>query len=181
VWFVGRSVCLSVTTVSPAKVAELMVMLFGMFTWVGPRNHVLDGGQDPRTWRDNFDSEKGPTQDMLRHVRQSIYSKRLSRGQNLYDTDADWSVLDGVHIGPPGKYDWTLRVRRRCCLTSNYFDYLFCKYFVTVVIIVINCTYLYTMIGYMHKYPFAEVFIGNSSAMLARGHWNTTGNSICWI
>jgi len=34
------SVCLSVTTVSSAKAAELIVML----TWVGPRNHVLDCG-----------------------------------------------------------------------------------------------------------------------------------------
>jgi len=34
------SVSLSVTTVSPAKVAELIMMLSGMLTWVGPRNHV---------------------------------------------------------------------------------------------------------------------------------------------
>jgi len=35
-------------TVSPAKVAELIVMQFGMLTWVGPRNHVLDGVQITR-------------------------------------------------------------------------------------------------------------------------------------
>jgi len=40
-------VCLSVTLVSPAKVAELIEMLFGLRTWVGPGNHVLlDEGPD---------------------------------------------------------------------------------------------------------------------------------------
>jgi len=27
-------------------------------------------------------------------------------------------------LAPPGKYDWTFRVRRRCGLISNYFDHL---------------------------------------------------------
>jgi len=41
----GLSVGLSVTTVSPAKAAEPIVMPFGMMTGVGPRNHVgLLGG-----------------------------------------------------------------------------------------------------------------------------------------
>jgi len=32
------------------------------------------------------------------HVWQSIYSKRLSRGQHRYDADANWGVLDeGAH------------------------------------------------------------------------------------
>jgi len=43
-WSVGLSVGLSVTIVSPAKFAELIDMLFGMWTRVGdPRNHVSDG------------------------------------------------------------------------------------------------------------------------------------------
>ena len=42
-WSVGRSV----TIVSPAKIAELIEMSFGMWTEVGPRNHVLDDGPDP--------------------------------------------------------------------------------------------------------------------------------------
>jgi len=50
---VVRSVCLSVglshTTVSPAKAAEPVVMLFGMLTRVGLRNHVLDASPDPHT------------------------------------------------------------------------------------------------------------------------------------
>jgi len=43
----GLSVRLSVTTVSPAKMAELIEMLVGMWTPMGPRNHVLDVGRDP--------------------------------------------------------------------------------------------------------------------------------------
>jgi len=41
------SICRSVTLVSPAKTAAPVEMPFGLRTWVGPRNHVLDGGQMP--------------------------------------------------------------------------------------------------------------------------------------
>jgi len=41
---VRRSVSLSVTVVSPSKMVEPVEMLFGMWTWVGPARHVLDGG-----------------------------------------------------------------------------------------------------------------------------------------
>jgi len=42
-----RSVGLSVTLVSPAKKAEPIELPFWLRTWVGPGNHVLDGGPDP--------------------------------------------------------------------------------------------------------------------------------------
>jgi len=45
-------VCRSVTLVSPAKTAEPIKILFGLWTRVGPRNHVLDGVQIPMG-RDN--------------------------------------------------------------------------------------------------------------------------------
>jgi len=48
------SVCLSVTLVSPAKMPELIQMLFGLRTRVGPGNNVLDGGPDG-----DFEVEKG--------------------------------------------------------------------------------------------------------------------------
>ena len=41
VWFVSRSVGLFVTLMSPAKVAEPIKMPFGLWAWMGPRNHVL--------------------------------------------------------------------------------------------------------------------------------------------
>jgi len=44
---VAWSVGLSVTLVSPAKMAVPIEMLFGLRTRVGPRNHVLDGVQIP--------------------------------------------------------------------------------------------------------------------------------------
>jgi len=37
----------SVTVVSPAKTAEPIEMPFGLRTWVGPGNHLLDRGPDP--------------------------------------------------------------------------------------------------------------------------------------
>ena len=46
-WSVRLSVGLSVTLVSPAKMAEPINMPFGLCTWVGPGNRVLDGGPDP--------------------------------------------------------------------------------------------------------------------------------------
>jgi len=47
-WFVGLSVCLSVTVVSHAKTAVPIEIPFGMLTRVGPRNQVLDGGPSSR-------------------------------------------------------------------------------------------------------------------------------------
>jgi len=47
------------------------------------------------------------------HVRRSIYSKRLSRGQKRCGC---WlGVLDGVHIG---KYNWTVHAWRLCVLMT---------------------------------------------------------------
>jgi len=39
---------------SPAKSAEPIEMPFGMFTYVGPRNHILDGGPDRPMEMGNF-------------------------------------------------------------------------------------------------------------------------------
>ena len=53
-WSVGLSVDLSVTPVSPAKTAEQIEMTCGLRTWLGPRDHVLDGGSDPPWEGANF-------------------------------------------------------------------------------------------------------------------------------
>jgi len=50
---VGRSVTLHV--VSPAKLAQPIEMPFGLRTWVGPRNHILDGSPDPPIRMGNFE------------------------------------------------------------------------------------------------------------------------------
>jgi len=51
---VGVSVGLSVTLVSPAETAEPIEMPFGLRTWLGRRDHVLDGGSDPPWEGGNF-------------------------------------------------------------------------------------------------------------------------------
>jgi len=57
-WSVGLSVCLSATLVSPAKMAELIKMPFGLRTWVSQRKHILDGGLDHSIKRGNFQGER---------------------------------------------------------------------------------------------------------------------------
>jgi len=44
---VAWSLCRPVTFVSPAKTAEAIQIPLGLWTQVGPRNHVLDGVQTP--------------------------------------------------------------------------------------------------------------------------------------
>jgi len=51
---------LSVTVVSPPKTAEPIEMPFGLRILVGPRNHVLDGGQHLPMGRSNFEGRGGP-------------------------------------------------------------------------------------------------------------------------
>ena len=43
----GLSVCLSVTAVNPAKMAEPIEMPFGICTRMGPMNRVFDGSRSP--------------------------------------------------------------------------------------------------------------------------------------
>jgi len=45
-WLIGLSVGWSVTVVSPAKMAELIEMPFGLWTRVVPMTYLLDGGPD---------------------------------------------------------------------------------------------------------------------------------------
>jgi len=53
-------VCRSVTLVSPAKTAAPIELPFGLRTWVGPGNHVLDAwGPDPPMARGKFLGENG--------------------------------------------------------------------------------------------------------------------------
>jgi len=45
--------------VSPAKTAEEIEMPFGLRTWMGPGNHVLDRGPDPPIRPGKFEGGKG--------------------------------------------------------------------------------------------------------------------------
>jgi len=51
-------VCRSVTLVSPTKTAASIELPFGLRTWVGPGNHVLDGVQIPPWEGTNFGGER---------------------------------------------------------------------------------------------------------------------------
>jgi len=48
---VTSGVAWSVTVVSPAKTAELIEMLFGLRTRMGPRNNVFVRNQIPHPWK----------------------------------------------------------------------------------------------------------------------------------
>jgi len=60
-------VCLSVTLVSPAKMAELMEITFGLRIWVGSGNHVLDGGPDPPMRRGSFEGGRGKWRPIVKY------------------------------------------------------------------------------------------------------------------
>jgi len=57
---VGRSVGLSVTVVSRAKIAQPVEMAFGLWTQVGLRNHVLDAGSNRPLGGSNFGGKDMP-------------------------------------------------------------------------------------------------------------------------
>ena len=63
-------------TVSPAKAAELIVMLCEMLTQMSSRNHALDAGPYPHTRRGNFEGEKV---DILKVTQQGAESVRWGR------------------------------------------------------------------------------------------------------
>ena len=75
-----RVVCrsVSVTLVSPAKTAEPIELPFGLRTWVGPGNHVLDGSPDPSMGRGKFLGENGRPIVKYRDTRSSV-QRRLNR------------------------------------------------------------------------------------------------------
>jgi len=73
------SVGLSVTLVSPAKTATPIELPFGLRTWVGPGNHVLDGGPDPPKGRGKFLEENGRPIVKYSDTLQSSVQRRLNR------------------------------------------------------------------------------------------------------
>jgi len=72
-------VCRSVTLVSPAKTAAPIELPFGLRTWVGPGNHVLDGGPDAPMGRGKFLGENGRPIVKYRNTLRSSVQRRLNR------------------------------------------------------------------------------------------------------
>ena len=89
------------------KTAEPIEVLFGMWTRVGPRKHVLDEGPDPHTRTGNFVGEKGP----------AWYTQSDSAGGSTGTVRMTIGVYYmGCTLAQSDEYDWTVRVRRRCGL-----------------------------------------------------------------
>ena len=76
---VCRSVCRSVTLVSPAKTAASIELPFGLRTWVSLGNYVLDGGPDPPMGRGKFLGENGRPMVKYRDTLRSSVQRRLNR------------------------------------------------------------------------------------------------------
>ena len=95
-WAVGlsvtRSVCRSVTLVNPAKTAAPIELPFGLRTWVGLGNHVLDGGPDPPMERGKFLGENGRPIVKYRDTLRSSVQRRLNRYGCHLDCGLGWAV-----------------------------------------------------------------------------------------
>jgi len=120
-WYVGRSVCLSVTLMSPAKTAELIEMMFGLWAQMGPRNHVLDGVQIFRG-KGQFWGKGRPLQSigtLCGHLCENSWTNRFA----VWVVDSEWAegntssivfarwrqcVLPCGHIGAT----WRIRLNR---------------------------------------------------------------------
>jgi len=82
-------VCRSVTLVSPAQMAEAIEMPFELWARMGPRNHVLDGGQIP--WKGD-NSKRGWGRPALKYCDSVICAKtaepnEMSFGLRTYALD----------------------------------------------------------------------------------------------
>jgi len=91
---VCRSVCWSVTLVSPAKTVESIEMTFGVRTQVDPGNHVLDGaGVQIPMGRGNFGGKGQPILKYRDTVRSPV-RKRLNR--SLCRLDCGLRMAQGI-------------------------------------------------------------------------------------
>ena len=114
-------VCRSVTLVIPAKTAEPIEMLFGLRTWMGAVNHVLDGVQISPS-RGNFGGKEEPVVSIGSFCHQLcengwtdefaiwiVDSDGLKEAQvQSYSTGgANVPIWLGTLVAPTAQYDWT--------------------------------------------------------------------------
>ena len=113
-------VCLSVTVVSPAKIAELIEMPFGLWSWVCPRNHALEEVWITRAHRQFLRKRTcwltcHPSQQQMCSSTAGAVVALLPAGISAF----------AAGVTGAGEYDSTVCVQRRCGLLSNYCDHLF--------------------------------------------------------
>jgi len=75
-------------------------MPFGSNTWVGPGNHVLDGGSDPLMERGNFEEEKRCPIVKYRDSLWSFVRKQLNQSRCRLDCGLRWSIRIMLDEGP---------------------------------------------------------------------------------
>jgi len=99
--------------VSYAKMAELIEMLFGIWTQVAPRNYALHVSRSPQA-KGQFLVERtcpGMPHDILSWAVQ----KWLNRSRCCLGYELGWAqgsmCYMGCTLAQPGKYDWTIHVR----------------------------------------------------------------------
>jgi len=111
-------VCLSDTIVSPAKTAEPIEMLFGLWIWVGPRNHVLDGGSHPHG-KGQFRGGRRPIVKIGTLSRELCKTaKPIEMPFGVWDSGGPKYACIRCRwtLSPPGEYEWTVHIRRQCGL-----------------------------------------------------------------
>ena len=65
------------------------------------------------------------------------YIQSARQGTELVQSKCWWQCI----LAQPGKYDWTIRVRQRCGLMSNYFDHMLLL--LLIIIIRPHCSTMY--------------------------------------
>jgi len=88
---VCRSVCLSVTVVSPAQTAEPIEMPFGLRTWVGPENQVLDEVQIPHEKGRFWEGGAAIIKYRYRHTLRWAVQKWLNRSRCRLGSGLEWA------------------------------------------------------------------------------------------
>ena len=117
------------TSPQPKQHLEAIKMLFGLRTWVGSRNHVLDGVQIPLMGRGSYNGKKGrPTvkySDYLPWaVQKWLNRSRCHVGFGLGGPQVA-CIKWGCTVASPGEYHWIVHVWQQCGPLSNYFNHLF--------------------------------------------------------
>jgi len=147
-WSVCPCVGLSVTIVNPAKTAEPIEMPFELWASGGPKEPCRPIRCSPETPPSNGEFWEGKGRPSVKY-RDSVPWAVQKTAEPIEISCGMWTQVGpkkhvyvhihicvyGVHI--PGKYDWTVRVRRRCALFVKFFYTVICYY----VRVVVSCRY----------------------------------------
>jgi len=101
-------VCLSVTVVSSAKMAEPIEMPNGTLSRVDPRKHLLDGGPDPRDKGKFWEGRTCP--NMPDDTLPWAVHKRLNQSRCHVGRELGWAERSMYYMwdtmAPSGEYEW---------------------------------------------------------------------------